>query len=141
MFRDILAMKAQFELETPEHLRDVKMAKLADGTQFEWETAEHLQNLEETAVSKSEKAQMLKDLAAAPHEQRLSEMGSVFQLRNFDNLRNQDDDFTYKKEELSQPLMMYTDLDDVSPRAGWLHCFGSHSNRDRLIHPARGRFL
>ena len=32
MFGDILAMKAQFEEETPEHLRDVKMAKLGDDT-------------------------------------------------------------------------------------------------------------
>ena len=32
MFGDLLAMKAQFEAETPEHLRDVKVSKMGEDT-------------------------------------------------------------------------------------------------------------
>ena len=53
MFGDILAMKAQFEEETPEHLRDVKMAKLGDDTAVE-EAAEAAKAKEEEEKEKAE---------------------------------------------------------------------------------------
>ena len=92
-------------------------------------------------LGKAAKVELLDDLADFSHAGRLAEMVAVFWLEGFENLREQDGDFKYefRKEELPKPLMMYKDLDDVSPRAGWLHCFGGHSNRNMLIHPARGR--